>query len=407
MEFMRKVAERHGLTCLLHEKPFAGINGSGKHNNWSLATDDGQNLLEPGASPAENAQFLLFLCAVIKAVDDYSSLLRVAVATAGNDCRLGGDEAPPAIVSIFLGDELTEVLDSIINDSPSTAQKGAYLEIGVSTLPKFRKDTTDRNRTSPFAFTGNKFEFRMTGSSDSIACVNYMMNAIVAEVLSQFADDLENASDFHSRLQELIKQTIERHKRILFIGNNYAEEWLEEAKGRGLPNYPSAVDALPHFLDPANMAMLKKHKIFTEEELRFRLDILLENYSQTIAVEALTMLDMGRREILPAALSFSKVVSEGILSKKAAEKELTLDYDKDLLANICRDTDLLYKALKNLEAAYKKALRTSGYLEQAKAWHELVTPSMEEARGPADRLESMIGKDYWPFPTYADLLFSV
>ncbi|MCL1806007.1 MAG: glutamine synthetase III [Clostridiales bacterium] len=407
MEFMRKVAERHGLTCLLHEKPFAGLNGSGKHTNWSLATDDGQNLLEPGESPAENAQFLLFLCAVIKGVDDYSPLLRIAVANAGNDHRLGGDEAPPAVISIYLGDELTEVLRSIETGSAPEAQKSAYLEIGVSTLPKLPKDTTDRNRTSPLAFTGNKFEFRMTGSSDSIACVNYMMNAIVSDTLRGFADELEQAGDFRRSLQELIKKTIVAHKRILFNGNNYAEDWMVEADRRGLPNYPSAVDALPRFPDKENIRLLERHKILSEEELRFRLDILLDNYSQTISVEAQTMLDMGRQEILPAALAFSGAVSEGIQSKKSTGLALNLTYDNDLLVNLCAETGRLYAALNQLEQALAKASAISDTLGQAKAWRESVVPAMEEARAPADRLEAMVGKEYWPFPTYADLLFSV
>lgn len=407
MEYLRKVAERHGLTCLLHEKPFANINGSGKHNNWSLATDDGQNLLEPGDSPAENAQFLLFLCAIIKAVDDYSGLLRTSVATAGNDHRLGGHEAPPAIISVFLGDELTEVLQSIETGSACNAKKGDCLEIGVSSLPKLPKDTTDRNRTSPFAFTGNKFEFRMTGSSASIAGVNFVMNAIIAETLCQFADELEKAADFRQSLQQLIKETVIRHKRILFNGNNYSEEWREEAKGRGLPNYPSAVDALPHFVDQENIDVFVKHKIFTEEELRFRLDILLDIYSRTISVESLTMLDMARQEILPAALAFSKMISEGLQSKQSTGLALDLSYDNDLLINICRETGLLYSALERLEEAHHKAAAIQEPLLQAKAWRELVIPAMDEVRAPADRLETMVGKEYWPFPTYADLLFSV
>ena len=407
MEYMRKVAERHGLTCLLHEKPFAGINGSGKHNNWSLSTDDGQNLLEPGASPAENAQFLLFLCAVIKAVDDYASLLRIAVATAGNDHRLGGNEAPPAIMSVFLGDELFEVLQSIETGSPSTARLGGYLEIGVSALPKFRRDATDRNRTSPFAFTGNKFEFRMTGSSASLAGVNFILNAIVAEALSQFADELENKPNFQQSLQSLIRRVITQHKRVLFNGNNYTEEWREEAERRGLPNYPSAVDALPHFLDPENIRVLQKHRILSEEEIRFRLDILLESYSQTVSVEALTMLDIGRQEILPAVLAFSKVVSEGMQSKKATGLPLDLTYDAGLLDKLCQETGLLYTAINRLEEARRKAAGVQEPLEQAKAWHEWVIPAMDAVRAPADRLETMVGKAYWPFPTYADLLFSV
>ena len=407
MEYMKRVAERHGLACLLHEKPFAGINGSGKHNNWSLSTDDGQNLFEPGDSPRENAQFLLFLCAVIKAVDDYSGLLRASVATAGNDHRLGGQEAPPAIISIFLGDELSEVLEAIEKGSKELSHKGGYLEIGVSSLPKLPQDSTDRNRTSPFAFTGNKFEFRMTGSSASISGVNYILNAIVAEALCQFADRLEQAENFSVSLQELIRETITKHKRILYNGNSYSEEWVQEAARRGLPNYPAAVDALSHYLDPENVAVLVKHKIFTQEEMRYRTDILLEIYSRIQATEALTMLDMARQEILPAALEFSGILSEGLLKKKQCGLDLDVTADQELLQGICRETGRLYQAIQELDAAQTRAASISDPLEQAKAWHESVVPAMNQVREPADLLETMVAKKYWPIPTYADLLFSV
>ena len=410
MEFMRKVAESHGLTCLLHEKPFAGLNGSGKHNNWSLATDDGQNLLEPGDSPAENAQFLLFLCAVVKAVDDYAPLLRIAVATAGNDYRLGEDEAPPAILSVYLGEELYGVLTSIADGQPREEKKGDYLEIGVSTLPRLPRDATDRNRTSPFAFTGNKFEFRMTGSSASIAGVNFILNAIVADTLCGFADELEGAAgtaDFHRALQKLIARTIDGHRRILFNGNNYAEEWVGEAVQRGLPHYPSAVDALPHLLDPPFVGVLTRRGIFTEEELHYRLENLLESYAQTISVEALTMLDIGRQEILPAVLAFSKMVSEGLQSKQSTGLPLDISYDADLLQNLSRETGLLHAALDELEQARRVTAAIADPLEQATGWRGAVLPAMARVRGPADRLEAMTGKVYWPFPTYTEILFSV
>lgn len=407
MEYMKRVAERHGMACLLHEKPFAGINGSGKHNNWSLSTDDGQNLFEPGDSPMENAQFLLFLCAVIKAVDDYSGLLRASVATAGNDHRLGGHEAPPAIISIFLGDELSEVLEAIEKGSKELSHKDGYLEIGVTSLPKLPKDTTDRNRTSPFAFTGNKFEFRMTGSSASISGVNYVLNAIVAETLCQFADQLEKAQDFNSSLQALLKDTIVKHKRILYNGNSYSEEWVEEAARRGLPNYPAAVDALAHYLDKENVEVLVKQKIFTEEEVRYRLDILLEIYSRIIYTEALTMLEMARQEILPAALEYSRVLSDGLLKKTQCDLKLDLSADEELIKKICRETGRLYKAIEELDKAQEGAAAITDPMAQARAWHERVIPAMDAVRGPADELETLTAKKYWPVPTYADLLFSI
>ncbi len=407
MEYMKRVAERHGMACLLHEKPFAGINGSGKHNNWSLTTDDGQNLFEPGDSPVENAQFLLFLCAVIKAVDDYSVLLRASVATAGNDHRLGGHEAPPAIISIFLGDELSEVLEAMVKGAKELSHKDGYLEIGVSSLPKLPRDTTDRNRTSPFAFTGNKFEFRMTGSSASISGVNYVLNTIVAETLCQFADRLEKAEDFTGSLRALLKETVLQHKRILYNGNSYSREWVEEAARRGLPNYPAAVDALAHYLDKENVEVLVKHKIFTEEELRYRLDILLEIYSGIVATEALTMLDMARQEILPAALEYSQVLSDGILKKGQCGLNLEITADQELLQKICQETGKLYKAIGVLAEIRETTAAIADPMEQARAWHEKVTPAMEALREPVDKLEALVAKKYWPIPTYADLLFSI
>jgi glutamine synthetase len=406
MEYMKKVATRHNMACLLHEKPFAGINGSGKHNNWSMSTDDGQNLLEPGDSPEENAQFLLFICAVVKAVDDYCDLMRVAVATAGNDHRLGGYEAPPAIVSIFLGDELTGILDAIETGIPNKATLGGFLEIGVTAMPKLPKDTTDRNRTSPFAFTGNKFEFRMTGSSSSIAGVNFILNTIVAEVLEQFADELEKADDFHEALKELLRRTIKNHKRILFNGNNYSQAWVEEAARRGLPNYPSAIDALPHFADPKNMAVFVKHKIFTEQELKFRVETLIEGYAKIVHMEALTMLDIARQEILPAVMRYGDRISKTLLNKRACALDLDVSAEENLLKKLSEETSCTAAAIEALDQALQGVASIKDPLLHAQAFRKQVVPAMEALRAPVDRLELIVAKDYWPMPTYSELLFS-
>ncbi len=407
MEMMKKVAIRHQMACLLHEKPFAGINGSGKHNNWSLSTNDGFNLLEPGDSPSENAQFLLFVCALVKAVDEYSDLMRVAVSTAGNDHRLGGYEAPPAIVSIFLGDELTGIFEAIETGKPNKATAGSFLEIGVTSIPKLPKDTTDRNRTSPIAFTGNKFEFRMTGSGSSIAGINFIINTIVAEALEQFADELEAADDFTTALNDLIRNSFKKHKRILFNGNNYSQAWVEEAASRGLPNYPSAIDALPHFIDSKNLELFTKHKIFTGQELKSRVETLIEGYSKIIHVEALTMLDMARQEILPAVIHFGDHVSKALLNKRACALNLDVSAEETLLKKLSQDTACLSKAIESLDQTLQIISVIKEPLSQAQAYRKKIVPAMEALRAPVDRLEVIVAKDFWPMPTYGDLLFSV
>ena len=405
MEIMKKVATRHGLTCLLHEKPFDGINGNGKHNNWSISTDAGENLLEPGDSPRQNAQFLLFLAAVIKAVDEHQDLLRISVASAGNDHRLGANEAPPAIVSMFLGDELTAVLDSIESGTPYVQKDRVFMEIGSDVLPRFPKDTTDRNRTSPFAFTGNKFEFRMVGSSDSIACPNMMLNTIVAEELSQFADELEKAEDFNAALSRLIQKTIKEHKRIIFNGNNYAPEWVDEAEKRGLLNLRSAVDALPYYIADNNIKMFQKHGVLTETELRSRYEIQLENYYKQINIEALTMIDMVVKDILPAAASYTKDLATSAARKK--DLGVGAGFETALLKKLSALADELYSDTEKLEEADNSAPQSGDSLETARYYRNTVFALMEETRRPADEIESLVGTAYWPYPTYGELLFSV
>jgi len=408
MEMMKKVAVRHGLTCLLHEKPFAGVNGSGKHNNWSISTDTGINLLEPGDSPCENAQFLLFLSAVIKAVDEYQDLLRVSVANAGNDHRLGANEAPPAIVSMFLGDELCEILESIETGSSYNKKDAVVMKLGVHTLPRIAKDTTDRNRTSPFAFTGNKFEFRMPGSTFSVSGPNIILNTIVAEVLSQFADQLESSDDFTSALNQLVKNTYTEHKRIIFNGNNYSEEWVAEAKKRGLLNLKSTPDALPYFVSDKNIELFTKHKIFTSTEMHSRYEILMESYCKTINIEALTMVDMVKKQILPAVLKYS-----GKLCKAAIEKKTLLSL------SCCEPEESLVNRLSNLAAClYKKTSRLDTELLAAKEhekdlkeladyYRDVIFTSMQELRAVADELEALCSEDCWPYPTYSKLLFYI
>lgn len=334
MEMMKKVARKHGMVCLLHEKPFAGVNGSGKHNNWSVSTNTGKNLLSPGKNPRENTQFLLFLAAVIKGVDEYQDLLRISVASAGNDHRLGANEAPPAIISVFLGDELTAIFDSIENGSDYTNKSSANMEMGTVVLPNIKKDTTDRNRTSPFAFTGNKFEFRMLGSAVNIACPNLMLNTIVAEELSEFADELEKAKDFDKAVMKLIKKTIKAHKRIIFNGNNYSDEWVEEAKKRGLLNLRTMPEAMPYYISDKNVKLFTKNKIFTETEIHSRYEIQLENYSKILNIEALTMLDMAKKDILPAVTSYVRDLTDTALSKKALSPDLPCDFEEDLIAKL-------------------------------------------------------------------------
>ena len=407
MEMMKKVADRHGLACLLHEKPFDGVNGSGKHNNWSLSTNSGVNLLEPGDSPRENAQFLLFLTAVIKAVDEYQDLLRISVASAGNDHRLGANEAPPAIVSMFLGDELSAILDSIVEGKDYQGTAKEEMKVGVHILPRFPKDTTDRNRTSPFAFTGNKFEFRMLGSNFSIAGPNMVLNTIVAEELSQFADVLEQADDFESALNKLIKKTIKEHKRIIFNGNNYSEEWVKEAEKRGLLNLKTTVDALPHYIEPKNIKLFTKHKIFTESEMYSRYEILLENYCKTLHIEGKTMLDMIKKDIIPAVTAYCKELSETALSKKSLCPQVSCVTEESMVTILSELSAGVFEKTQKLEAALSHTEQISDIQAQAESYRDEVIPAMEALRKDADEIESLVGEKYWPYPTYGKMLFSV
>ena len=408
MEIMQKVAAKHGLVCLLHEKPFAGVNGSGKHNNWSIATDGGQNLLSPGATPYENAQFLLFLCAVIKAVDDYQDLLRISVATAGNDHRLGANEAPPAVVSIFLGDELNAVLEAIENDTPYYGAEKTQMKLGVDVLPKFNRDTTDRNRTSPFAFTGNKFEFRMLGSSNSIACANIMLNTAVAESLKIYADRLEGAADFETALHEMIQKTIKDHKRIIFNGNGYDESWIKEAtEKRGLLNYRTTADAVPHLLDKKNVQMLTSHGVFTEEELRSRYEITLENYCKTIVIEANTMVDMAKTQIAPAVEAYAASVAQSAAAKKSLDPALACSYETGLVRKLSALTDSIAVKAEELEDAVLFLSKAADIGAESAQIRDTVLVKMSELRVACDEAETITAKDFWPFPTYADLLFGV
>ena len=408
MEIMQKVAAKHGLVCLLHEKPFAGVNGSGKHNNWSLATDTGVNLLTPGETPYENAQFLLFLCAVIKAVDDYQDLLRLSVATAGNDHRLGANEAPPAVVSMFLGDELTAVLDAIENDAPYSGSEKTMMKLGVHVLPKFTRDTTDRNRTSPFAFTGNKFEFRMLGSSNSIACANIMLNAAVAESLKIYADRLENADNFEIALHKMIKKTIKDHKKIIFNGNGYDDAWIKEAtEKRGLLNLRTTPDAMPAMLSEKNVKMLTSHRIFSPAELHSRYEILLENYSKTVNIEALTMVDMAKKEILPAVEKYTKSLADTLAAKKAAVAGLPCKYETAAVTKLSELSDSIADATDDLEAEIEKFQANEDVTEAANDIRDVILGKMDSLRAVCDEAETITAKEFWPFPTYSDLLFSV
>lgn len=407
MEIMQKVAARHGLVCLLHEKPFAGVNGSGKHNNWSLITDTGMNLLSPGETPYENAQFLLFLCAVIKAVDDYQDLLRLSVATAGNDHRLGANEAPPAVISIFLGDELTAIMDAIMEDKPYNAAEKSTMKLGVDVLPRFARDNTDRNRTSPFAFTGNKFEFRMLGSSNSIACANMMLNASVAEALKIYADRLEIAPDFEFALHELIKETFKEHRRIIFNGNGYDASWIKEATERGLLNYRTTPDCMPHLLDEKNVRMLTSHGVFTQAELRSRCDIMLENYNKTVLIEAKTMVDMSRKQILPAILSYCSELVEVANAKKSVSGEISLHYETKLIEKLSVLADEIDQKTEALEKALVVPNETESIEEQSYFIRDELLLKMQELRVSCDEAETVVAEKYWPFPTYGDLLFGV
>ncbi len=408
MEIMQKVATKHGLVCLLHEKPFAGVNGSGKHNNWSLATDTGVNLLSPGETPYENAQFLLFLCAVIKAVDDYQDLLRISVATAGNDHRLGANEAPPAVVSMFLGDELNAVLEAIETGTPYSGAEKTQMKLGVDVLPKFNRDTTDRNRTSPFAFTGNKFEFRMLGSSNSIACANIMLNSAVAESLKIYADRLEKAEDFQTALHEMIRKTIKDHKNIIFNGNGYDDAWIKEATGqRGLLNYRTTPDCVPHLLDKKNVEMLTSHRVFKEAELKSRYEITLENYCKTVIIEANTMIDMAKTEIAPAVEAYAKEVAKTAAAKKAVDAALPCTYESGLIRRLSSLTDRIAGKADELEQALLSLSSVEEIGEQANAIRDTVLVKMSELRLACDEAETITAKSYWPFPTYGDLLFGV
>ena len=408
MEIMQKVALRHGLVCLLHEKPFAGVNGSGKHNNWSMATDTGVNLLTPGETPYENAQFLLFLCAVIQAVDDYQDLLRLSVATAGNDHRLGANEAPPAVVSMFLGEELTAVLDAIENDKPYNATEKTIMKLGVHVLPRFTRDTTDRNRTSPFAFTGNKFEFRMLGSSNSIACANIMLNTAVAESLRQYADRLEKAKHFEPELHDLIKETVTKHKRIIFNGNGYDDAWIKEAtEVRGLLNLRTTPDAMPSLLKPKNVEMLTAHKVFSRTELESRYEIILENYCKSVNIEALTMIDMARKEILPAVEAYAHDISKTLIAKTEAVPGLSGRYEKNLIAKLSELADEIDSAITALETEAIRYKTITDVTEAAFMIRDVILQRMAELRVVCDEAETLTAESYWPFPTYEKLLFGV
>ena len=407
MEIMQKTAKKHNLVCLLHEKPFEGVNGSGKHNNWSMTTNTDVNLFAPGDTPSENAQFLLFLCAVLKAVDEYQDLLRVSVASAGNDHRLGAHEAPPAVVSIFLGEELTEILESIEKDKAYDAKEKELLRIGVHTLPKFPKDATDRNRTSPFAFTGNKFEFRMLGSSASVSDTNTTLNTAVAEVLKQFADELEGAENFEASLQDLIKKVITAHKRIIFNGNGYDDKWIAEAEKRGLSNLATTPDAMPAFISEKSLALFTSHKVYTEREIRSRYEIFLESYCKIIHIEAKTMLDMAMKEILPAVSEYSQVLANTILSKKAVNKKIDCSYEEEMLERVSWLVGESYRNANALKASLDKMKEIVDITERSFFCKDETLFIMKLLRSTVDSLENIVSADYWPIPTYGDLLFGV
>lgn len=408
MEVMKKVAERHGLVCLLHEKPFAGVNGSGKHNNWSISTNTGENLLEPGKTPENNLQFQLFLAAVVKAVHEYQDLLRITVASAGNDHRLGANEAPPAIISMYLGDDLGELVDSIINDREYVSKGKQKMKTGVDVLPDFMKDTSDRNRTSPFAFTGNKFEFRALGSSLNIACPNYMLNTMVAEELSEFYDELKDADDMDAAIKALVKKVFTEHQNIIFNGNNYAPEWVEEAERRGLLNLKSLPDAMEHFLDKKNIDLFVKNKICSADEIRARYEIELESYSKQINIEALTMIDMAKKNILPAVTSYVRDLTDTALAKKALSDAIPTSVEEDLITSLSNKLVCFSKKTAELEEAVIKASDYSDdNLKYAKYYRETVFALMQELRAVGDAMETETASEYWPYPSYGELLFGV
>ena len=406
MELMKKIAPKYGLVCLQHEKPFEGVNGSGKHNNWSMSTTH-ENLLDPGDTPMENLQFLVFLAAVIKAVDEYADLLRTSVATPGNDHRLGANEAPPAIISIFLGDELNEIIESIVNASKYEAHERDQMKLGVHILPRFPKDSTDRNRTSPFAFTGNKFEFRSLGSAQSISGPNVILNTAIADTLMKMADELEGAEDMTTAVDALIRKTLSAHMRIIFNGNGYDQAWVEEAKRRGLLNLPTTVDALPYYVAPKNIALFERQKVFTREEVESRYEIKMETYIKVIDIEALSTIDISRHLILPAAIAYAKDVAATINMKKSVAPELEAEAEKALLSNLTAQTNALYKATDRLEAVLEAGDEGADMLERARYTRDKVITAMDEVRAAGDALEGIVGKSYWPMPTYQDLLTSV
>ena len=408
MELMKKVAERHGLVCLLHEKPFKGVNGSGKHNNWSISTDTGENLLDPGKTPEDNIQFQLFLAAIIKAVDEYQDLLRITVASAGNDHRLGANEAPPAIISMYLGDDLGALVESIINGTEYRSHAKLKMETGVDALPTFRKDNSDRNRTSPFAFTGNKFEFRALGSSLNIACPNYMLNTMVAEELSGFYEKLNGEADIYSSVKALVKETLTAHQRIIFNGDNYTDEWVEEAARRGLCNYKSLPDAMEHYIDKKNVDLFVKHGIVSEQEIHARYEIELEHYSKQLNIEALSMLEMAKRDITPAVITFINELAQTVSFKKQASPFMSCYAEEGLLKSLSEELEAFVKKTDELEAAVKNAADYSGEnLEHAKYFRNTVFALMEELRAVGDEMETEMPSKYWPYPSYGEILFGV
>jgi glutamine synthetase len=404
MELMKNVAARHGLVCLLHEKPFAGVNGSGKHNNWSISTDSGKNLLDPGKSPADNLQFLLFLAAVIKGVDEYQDLLRISVASAGNDHRLGANEAPPAIISMFLGDELTAVLHAIEDGTQYSGVQAKKLETGVHVLPDLNRDNTDRNRTSPFAFTGNKFEFRSLGSAISIACPNIMLNTIAAEELRQFADELEGVCDLHAAVLELVRRVVKEHKRIIFNGDGYSEDWVKEAERRGLLNLKTTVDALPRYLDGKNVALFTGHSIYTETEMQARYDAALDSYGKTLNIEALTMCEMVRRDVIPAVSGYLAELAAAVGAKRAVVMNLPCKAEIALIEKLSDLLDTAYEQTDALDAAAAAAGKQDGILMEATSYKESVIPAMEALRTTVDEMETLVSAEFWPYPSYGDLM---
>ncbi len=409
MELMKKTALKHGLVCLLHEKPFAGISGSGKHNNWSLSTDDGQNLLDPGDTPQDNMQFLLVLCAFLKGVHEYAPLIRLSSASAGNDCRLGGNEAPPTVISVFIGDDLQRVLNAIESGNPLDGLGKVRFNLGVDAMPQFRKDTTDRNRTSPMAFTGNKFEFRMLGSADSISCFNFVMNTIFAHEITQFCDELEKADDFQTALHDLIVRTIREHKDIIFNGNGYGDEWAAECRRRGLPNYPSTVESLMQYDRPEFVAIFEEQNVLNRAEIVSRKEILLDNYSKTVGIEAKTMLDMARKKILPVCIAYTKELCDAISAKEKISPMLRIStaVEDALAAQISDLTAGLYDAIDDLREAIQKAVRADGVIQTAETYRKTVIPAMERLRTTADALEILIPQDKWPFPAYSEILYNI